>query len=71
MLLLNQVREQRHEASALDRVRELALMPGADAGALTRHNLPEGRKVALKRLRILVIDRTDIDLAKVTRLGFT
>jgi hypothetical protein len=68
--LTNQVREQSHEASALDGVRELALVPGADAGALARNDFAEGREVTLKRFRVLVVDGLGVDLAKVTGLRF-
>lgn len=52
--------EQGHEARALDGGRELALVPGADAGALARHDLAEGGQVALQIVRIFVADRVDI-----------
>ena len=40
--LADQVRNQGHEASALDRIGQLALMPGADAGALARNDFAKG-----------------------------
>lgn len=48
----------------LDRIRELALVPGANAGAFARHDLSEGGKIALQSVRILVVDRVNVLLAE-------
>ncbi len=64
-VLANQVWEERHEATELDRVRELTLMPSADAGALARHDLSKGGKVAFQCGCILVVNVLLICLAEV------
>lgn len=64
--LLHQVREQGHETRALDGVRQLALVPGADAGAFARDDLAEGRQVALQHIRVLIVDGFDVLLAEGT-----
>ncbi len=56
MLLPDHEWQQCHVARALDGVRELALVPGADAGALAGHDLAEGRQVTLERFRVLVVN---------------
>ena len=71
MSLADQVRKQGHEARALNSVRELALVPRTDAGALARDNLAEGREVTLERLRVLVVNRLSVDLAEMAGLRFT
>ena len=67
-VLADHVGQKAHEAAALDRVGQLTLVPGTDAGALARNDLAEGREITLKRLRILVVDFTDIGLAEETGL---
>lgn len=64
--LPNQVWNQGHEARALDSVRELALVPATDAGALARHDLTEGGQVTAERVRILVVNLLDVHLAEET-----
>lgn len=64
--LPNQVWNQGHEARALDGVRELALVPATDAGALARHDLAERRQVAAERVRVLVVNLLDVHLTEET-----
>lgn len=45
---------------------ELSLMPGANARALSRNDLPEGRKVSAQGVRVFVIDMLDAVHAKKT-----
>ena len=52
------VRQQREEARALDRHRELALVEGLRAGDAARHDLARLGDVALERGQILVVDLT-------------
>lgn len=68
--LANQVWEQSHEAGALDRERELALVPATDAGTLARHDLSKGGKVAAQGVGILVVDLGGIDLTEVAGAHF-
>lgn len=68
--LLHEVWEQGHESRTLDGVRELALVPLTHAGALARHDLPEGRNVSAERIRIFVINRYRIHAAEMTLLMF-
>lgn len=63
-VLANEVREQSHVARAFDRVGQFALVPGAHAGALARHDLSEGGEIALERVGVLVIDRVHVLLAE-------
>jgi hypothetical protein len=63
-VLADQIRKQSHVARTLDGVGQLALMPGADAGALAGHDLAEGRQVTLKRVGVLIIDLVNVLLAE-------
>ncbi len=63
--LANQVRQQGHEAGALDGERELALVPGTDAGTLAGDDLAERGQVAAQGVGILVVNFRGIDLAEV------
>ena len=63
-LLLHDVRQHRHKARALDGCCELALVPGADAGAFAGDDLSEGGKVALESLCIFVVDGVDVGAAE-------
>ena len=65
--LANQVWEQGHEARALDREGEFALMPAADAGTLAWDDLAEGGQVATQGVGIFVVDFAHVDLTEVTR----
>ncbi len=67
VLALHDERQQGHESRALDRVRELALVPRADAGALARNDLSKGGKISLQHVRILVVNRANVCLAERTR----
>ncbi len=62
--LLHQVRQDGHEARALDGGRELALVPHAHTRALARHDLAEGRQVTAQHVGIFVVDGFDVLLAE-------
>lgn len=66
-ILANQVRNQSHEASALDSISQLALMPCTDARALAWNDLSKRGKVTAKRIGILIVDFCKILLAEITR----
>src|SRR5688572_24662907 len=57
--LFHDVRQERHRPGPLDGLGQHALMLGTDAAPAARHDLPVGRGVAAKRVRILVIDGPD------------
>src|SRR5213075_986536 len=59
------VREQRHLTRALDRNRDLPLMPAARAGDAPRTDLSLLRDVAAQLVRVLVVDLLDLLLAEV------
>lgn len=63
--LANQVRQQGHEAGALDGECELALVPGADAGTLARNDLAKGGQVTTQGIGVLVVNFRGIDLAEM------
>ena len=54
--LSDQVRQESHEARALDRKSEFALVPGTDAGTLARDDLAERGQVAAQGVGVLVVD---------------
>lgn len=64
-ILAHQVREKSHEAGALDRERELPLVPTTDTGTLAWHNLPERRQITAQGVGVLVVNVGSIDLAEV------
>src|ERR1700744_593069 len=53
---LHDIGKQRHEAGALDRVRQGALVLGRDRGDARRNNLAALGNVTLQELHILVVD---------------
>src|ERR1700733_5457802 len=53
---LHHIRQKRHEARALDRVRQLTLVLVRDRGDARRHDLAAFRDVTLQQLLILVVD---------------
>src|ERR1700733_529645 len=53
---LHHIRQKRHEAGTLDRVRQLALVLVRDRGDARRHDLAALGDVALEQLHILVVD---------------
>src|ERR1700743_1975208 len=53
---LHHIRQKRHEARALDRVRQLALVLVRDRGDARRHDLAALGDVTLQELHILVVD---------------
>lgn len=69
---MNDERHQSGHASALDRDRELALVPGAHAALAARHDLAVGRHEPAQGERVLVIDGALVVHAErtVLRLGF-
>src|SRR3984957_16813190 len=54
--LLHDIGKQRHEAGALDRVRQSALILGGNRGDARRHDLAALGDVTLQQLHILVVD---------------
>lgn len=68
--LSDQVRQKSHEAGALDRESEFALVPGADARTLARNDLAEGGQVATQGIGVLVVNFGSIDLAEVASAHF-
>ena len=70
--LLHDERQQGHEARALDRVGELALVPGTNAGALARHDLSKRGEIALQGVGVLVVDFVHVGAAEgaLARDGF-
>src|SRR4051794_37028600 len=56
VLLLNHVRQQRHETCTLDGARELALLAGRHCGDARRHDLAALGNEALQQLHVLVVD---------------
>src|ERR1700755_2177908 len=54
--LRDQVRQERQEAGALDRLGELALLLGRDRGDAARHDLAALRDEALQQAHVLVVD---------------
>src|ERR1043166_8019891 len=54
--LFHDIRQQRHEAGALDRIGEQALLLVADRGDARRHDLAALGNEALQQLDVLVID---------------
>src|SRR3954468_8619359 len=56
VLLLHDVGQQRHEAGALDRIGEQALLLVADRGDAGRHDLAALGNEALQQLDVLIVD---------------
>src|SRR5690606_36251151 len=57
---LHGVRQQRKEARALDRLRQLALVLGRDRSDARRHDLAAFADVALQQAGVLVVDRRGV-----------
>src|ERR1700743_1081390 len=53
---LHDIGKQRHEAGALDRVRQGALVLGRDGGDARRNNLAALGNVTLQQFHVLVVD---------------
>jgi hypothetical protein len=62
--------EQSHDAGALDGLRQLALMPGADAGAFGRQNFHVKINETAQKTGVFVIDVADLIGAKKTFFFF-
>src|SRR3954454_20341497 len=63
------VREERHLAGALDRARDLVLVPAARSGDAARADLALLRDVPAQRARVLVVDVLDLRLAELAALA--
>jgi hypothetical protein len=65
VLLCRHVRQQGHRARALDRVRQLALVPGAAAGDTARNDLAALGDEAAQTPDVLVVDEVDLVCAEL------
>jgi hypothetical protein len=65
VLVRRHVRQQSHRASALDRVRQLALVPGAAAGDAARNDLAALGDEAAQTTHVFVVDEVDLVRAEL------
>jgi hypothetical protein len=63
-------RQKRHDARALNSLRQFSLMPSANAGALGRKNLHVKINIAAQKASIFVINIFDTVSAKETFFSF-
>jgi hypothetical protein len=63
-------RQERHDAGTFDRLRQLALMPGTDAGPFGRQNFHVKINEAAQKTGILIIDISHLVRAEKTLFFF-